>query len=365
MIGALQRGLDRLRGTGAASVTVPSMDGALRPNTLLETATVLAGITAPDNLASDGSHIYLSSGGSLLRLTPQQSEAQEVGQFAAPIACLAGHASGLLAVGLDDGRLLLRGGAQDGRAFTALAGEPLRCPTALAFADPQTLFVCLGSRSTAPLAWKRDLMERNASGSVWRLDLASGAATCLGERLAYPCGVSPGPAGEVVVAEAWRHRLIALAAGRAPRVVIGDLPGYPSRLAPAADGGHWLCIFAPRRQMIEFVLREPAYRQRTLRELPEDLWMAPALCSGRSFQEPLQGGAVKHLGIDKPWAPSRSYGLLVRLSAAYGPIASAHSRADGQRHGITSALTAGAHVLTTSKGGDLLLRLDTAALDGE
>jgi hypothetical protein len=48
-----------------------------------------------------------------------------------------------------------------------------------------------------------------------------------------------------------------------------DLPGYPARISPAQAGGSWLAVFAPRRQIVEFVLREPAYRKRMLQEVPE------------------------------------------------------------------------------------------------
>ena len=367
MIAMLRRRLDRLRGTGEASVTVPPMDGAFRPNNLLETAGGLLDIEAPDNLAHDGRRVCFSSGATLLSLCDgaATSPPERIDSFAAPISCLAGHPEGILAIGLESGQIEIRGGAQNGKVVSQIGGRPLHCPTALAFGDAQTLMVCLGSRSNPPQDWKRDLMERNASGSVWRLNLSTGEALCLGSDLGFPFGVSPLASGAVVVSEAWRHRLVVLDGRGAPRIVVGDLPGYPARIAPANDGGYWLCIFAPRRQMVEFVLREPEYRTRMLSEVPEPFWMAPALSSGLSFKEPLQGGAVKHLGIDKPWAPTRSYGLLVRLDAAFSPVASAHSRSDGKRHGITSALALGERVLATSKGGGHLLAVDAALLRGE
>ena len=88
-------------------------------------------------------------------------------------------------------------------------------------------------------------------------------------------------------------------------------------------------MFAPRSQLVEFVLREPAYRRRMMAEVPRPFWMAPKLRSGRSFYEPLQGGGVKHLGILKPWAPTLSCGLCVRLDRNCSSRASLHSRADG------------------------------------
>ena len=43
--------LDRMLGRGAASVTLPPMDGALRPNDLLDAASPILEVPAPDGLA--------------------------------------------------------------------------------------------------------------------------------------------------------------------------------------------------------------------------------------------------------------------------------------------------------------------------
>ena len=78
-------------------------------------------------------------------------------------------------------------------------------------------------------------------------------------------------------------------------------------------------MFAPRNRLVEFVLQEDDYRSDMLAEVPPDHWIAPALSSRRSFLEPLQCGAIKTMGVHKPWSPSRSYGLVVRLDAQYAP----------------------------------------------
>jgi hypothetical protein len=359
MIGLLRRNLDQIRGTGEASVTIPSMDGAFRPNSLLDKAEVVANVEAPDNLVHDGMRTVFSSGPALLALeeTAKTAARQPILEFDSPICALAAHPSGIVAIGLDDGRIVLRGDRYGGRTITKAGDRPLVCVTALAFADAQTLVVALGSRSNPPHSWKRDLMERNATGSVWKFDLESGSATKLADNMAYPYGIAPVSPSRVIVSEAWRHRLVSVGGGKS-EVVLGDLPGYPSRISPNGKGGYWLCLFAPRRQMVEFVLREPDFLKQMLRDVPEEFWMAPALSSGHSFEEPLQGGAVRHLGINKPWAPTRSYGMLVELNEAFSPLRSAHSRADGKRHGVTSALSVGERVLVASKGGGMTLALD-------
>ena len=51
--------LDLFRGT---AVTIPPMDGALKPNTALDDAPVALEIDAPDNLCGDGERLIFSSG---------------------------------------------------------------------------------------------------------------------------------------------------------------------------------------------------------------------------------------------------------------------------------------------------------------
>ena len=96
-------------------------------------------------------------------------------------------------------------------------------------------------------------------------------------------------------------------------------------------------------------------------EVDKAFWIAPALASGKSFHEPMQGGALKQMGVLKPWAPTRSYGLVIELSPDFVPLRSFHSRAGGRRHGITSALERNGKLYATSKGGNELVALPLQA----
>ena len=139
-------------------------------------------------------------------------------------------------------------------------------------------------------------------------------------------------------------------AARRSAPVLENLPAYPSRLSQGADGAVWLALFAPRSQLVEFVLREEGYRRRMIDTIDPDFWVAPCLRSGRSPLEPTQQGGVRQLGVLKPWSPSRSCGLVARLDAAYRPTASFHSRANGRRHGVTSCLAHKGRLYFTAKG---------------
>src|SRR4029078_2007302 len=96
-----------------------------------------------------------------------------------------------------------------------------------------------GSLEHAADDWRRDLMTLGRSGRLLELQPADGAARVLASGLAYAFG-SCAAGREVWVSESWSHRVRACAEGRRGRAVTDALPGYPSRLAPAAGGGFWL-----------------------------------------------------------------------------------------------------------------------------
>ncbi|BCH33323.1 NHL repeat containing protein [Mesorhizobium sp. L-8-10] len=359
MIGAVRRIWDNFRGSGEAAVTVPPMDGALRPNRTLEEAVALLAAEAPDNLVFDGTRGYFSSGGVVLALDVSNGQASELYRFDRTVTALGAGVDGALAIGLDDGRVLLRGGAHDGKVIDSLSGRPLVCTTALLFASAGELTVAQGSASRPAREWKHDLMLCGATGWVARVDLASGKASLIGDRMSWPYGLAAAQNGAIAVCESWRHRIVLFDRDGGPaRLVLEDLPGYPARLAPASGGGYWLSVFAPRNQLIEFVQREPEFLRRMMADIEPDYWAAPALKASSTFLEPLQGGAQKHLGMLKPWAPTRSYGLVVRLDRDFRPTGSFHSRADGTRHGIASCVEAGGRLLAASLGGGAIVALD-------
>ena len=67
MISAFRTFADRLLGRGDATITVPSFDGALKPNQILEKAETIAQFEAPEDLATDGNALYVADGTAILR----------------------------------------------------------------------------------------------------------------------------------------------------------------------------------------------------------------------------------------------------------------------------------------------------------
>jgi len=193
-------------------------------------------------------------------------------------------------------------------AAVTFSDPAMHAINALAPGPGKTLVATDGSTARPYGQWVHDLMERGRSGRVLVLDLASGSIRTAASGLRYAFGVCAA-GSELFVSESWRHRVIALSADGSPRTVLEHLPVYPSRLSPASSGGFWLTAFAARTQLVEFVLRESAYRRRMMAEIDPEYWIAPKLKSGQSFLEPMQGAHIKTMGVVKPWAPPRSYGL--------------------------------------------------------
>ena len=338
------------------ALSVPPMDGVYKPNNRLETAERVLDVPEIDNLAVDGEALYCSSGDALIRLDPRGGKADTVRRFDGGITMLAISNSGRIAVGVEGAGLALLNGAGEA-AWLDLPEDCRSCITAGLFRGEDDLVLAIGSRKHGWSDWKRDLMSHGASGAVAATNLSTGKFEVLRDGLAFPYGLGTGPDGRLIVSESWRHRIVSLAFdGKGPQPLLSELPAYPTRIARTA-GGYWLACFAPRRQLTEFVLQEDDYRREMMATIPPDDWIGPDFADGSSEEQPLQAGSVRQMGIMKPWAPSRSYGLVVRLDAKLAPTASLHSRADGTIHGIASLAEVGGDLYAASRGAGVLVRL--------
>lgn len=361
MITAVREFANRILGRGDATITVPSFDGALKPNQLLEQAETLLECEAPEDLAVDGGSLLIADGRRLLRLAA--SSATTVRTFERPISALAVLPSRGLAVALGGAEVRVYDDIAARSPSSTFTGG-LCVVNALAAAPDGTLVATDGSSLRGVHDWACDLMELGDTGRVFRLDPKTGSMRQIAGRLHYAFGATTS-GSDVLVSESWRHRLVSIAPDGTRKVLLGRLPVYPSRLSPARGGGFWLTAFTARTQLVEFVLREPAYRRRMIAEIDPEFWVVPRLNSGNSFKEPLQGAHIKTMGVMKPWAPPRSYGLVIRLGADGSPRYSLHSRADGVNHGIVAATELGGGLVMIAKGPGRVLRLPLAVADEE
>ena len=347
MIAVVREFANRILGRGEATITVPSFDGALKPNQWLETAETVLECAEPEDLASDGNNLYVADGRRLLRLDGQA--ATELRSFERPISALCALPGGGLAVALGGREVRIYSNPAANDPTATFADAAFNAVNALTLTADGALIATDGSTTCGVDDWTRDLMELNRGGQVFRLDPKTRSVTQLVTKLGYAFGACA--SGEsVLVSESWRHRLISIARDGSTRVVLRHLPAYPSRLSKASGGGFWLTAFTARTQLVEFVLREPAYRRRMMAEVEPAYWIVPRLTSGNSFKEPLQGAHVKTMGVIKPWAPPRSYGLVIRLKANGEPLFSLHSRVDGENHGIVAAVEFKGDLVLIAKG---------------
>lgn len=343
---------------------IPSMDGALSPNSKLDACRPIGEpVPQADCVAvgGDGS-IYVSGGRQVLRLSGQGfSSRSVVAEFADNAGGLAVHPDGRLLVCVSGRGLAAVDSAGRQAWLTQAEDRPLHCLTDVAATADGTIFLSEGSSRNRPEEWCRDLMEKNSLGRLIACGPNFEAPTILLRDLHYPHGLTLSADGRHLwFTESWSHRVRrAPRQGRgigAPETVIRNLPGYPARLRPAAAGGYWLSVFALRTHLIEFVLREDDYRQDMMQTIPQGFWIAPALAASGHCLEPMQSGSLKALGIQKPWSPPRSYGLLLRIDEEGDVVESLHSRVGGLYHGITAACDTAQGLVIVSKGhGRVLL----------
>jgi len=342
---------------------IPSMDGAFSPNQELDRAAPIGEpLEGADAVAEapDGA-LFVSAGKTIWRLSGDGY--RDRAKFAAFDSNV-----GALAFDRSNERLLVctaRGLAvldREGRTTSTLEeaeGEPLRCLTAVAAAPHGGIFLSQGSSNHEAEDWRVALMELDATGRIVVCGPTLEDARTLTRALSYPAGLA--------VIDSWlwftesfahrlsRTRITHPATAAAPEIVIKNLPGYPSRLSGSAKGDLWLSLFALRTHLVEFVLCEDDFRLEMMRTVPQPYWVAPALSSGKDCLEPLQVGGLRALGVEKPWAPPRSYGLAARLDEDGEVVETLHSRVGGKHHGVTAAIETSQGVILVSKGSGRVL----------
>lgn len=346
---------DKLLGRGDAAISIPTLDGACKPNRILEDAKVVGSFDAPEDLATDGESVYVSDGARILRF--EQGRFVEHLRLDATITALACLPGGGFAAALDGRKVKVFGGAHDGAEWSTAAGRAFVSVNAISAPNEGRLLVTEGSATRPYEQWCFDMMELGTTGRLLELRVDQpGQARELrnGMRYAFGCVQAR---DAIWIAETWKNRLVRADAKPKDPAVVDWLPGYPCRMTPAPDGGFWLCAFAGRTHLIEFVLREPAFRKRMINEVDPRYWIAPALSSGDDFLEPLQGAHVKTRGILKPYAPPRSYGLVIKLDASGQPVSSFQSRLDGKHHGAVAAVECLDVLYVLAKGPKRVLQI--------
>lgn len=355
---------------GGGQHEIPPLDGALSPNDRLDAAVPIGDpLPGVDDVVADAEGaVYASAGRRVLKLSGADfAQRAVVAEFEGDAGGLAVHPDGRVLVCVAGrGLAAIAPGNTPPRFLETAGGQRLVGLTSVAVAPDGRIFAAEGSAGRTPDQWRHDLMEKRSNGRLIVASPGLDQADVLLGGLAYPSGVAVAADGNSLwFTESWAHRIGRLPLARdgiaRPEIVVPNMAGYPARLHPDGHGGFLLALFARRTHLVEFVLKEDDFREEMMATMKPDYWVAPALAGGADCLEPMQIGQVKALGIQKPWAPPRSYGLLVHLDGDGEATDSLHSRAGGRFHGITGACATPQGVVIAAKGTGCLL-LDRGGL---
>lgn len=349
---------------------IRTLDGPWKQNELLgDCAMVDRTLEHPDDVVVDADgKPWVSAGNRIYRIggswfSPVRSTVHKVGGRA---GAMCRHPDGSLIVAIAGAGVEIIAADGSRRSVVSSDTGPLNCITAIAVNGRGEVFLTDGSTQFGPEQWVEDLMRSGATGRLLKLDWRTGDVRTLGSKLAWPFGVCVVDEDSLLVSESWKHRLLLYTndgSTRSPATALSNLPGYPSRIQPAHDGGYWLALFALRNPLVEFVLREKEFLKAMIETVPSRYWVAPAMATGDDYREALQLGAIKQVGMKKPFSPPYSYGLVARLDGQFQPVKSLHSRADGKRHGITGIASPNRNSLyVLSAGNGKLVHADAEVL---
>ncbi|MDC3108313.1 hypothetical protein OA416_03875 [Paracoccaceae bacterium] len=353
MFNFLKDRIDYLFGRGKHSIFVPVMDGALKPNEYLDSIKIIHKQEDVDNLTLNKGTTFFSAKSSVFSISNSEKP-KKVISFSDEITAMAVNASGSkLAVSLNDDNIIIL----VLKTLKEVYRFQEKCVTSMCFNNDALIFTT-GSQKFSTAQWQHDLLSNGCSGTVCVNELNGSKKRVLIKELSWPTGITFTGETTFCISEAWMHRISFYELGADQTSAskldkeISKLPAYPGKSFFNISNQELLvCFFAPRNQLVEFILTEEEYKTRMMAEIDPSLWVAPTYRSGKHIREPLQQSGIKTMGYLKPWAPAFSYGLVVRFDGDLKPLASYHSRTNGNFHGTTSVIVdKGQNILVTSRG---------------
>ena len=353
MLNFVKDRIDYFFGRGKHSIFVPVMDGALKPNEFLDNVKVIHKAEEIDNLLLNQTKIFFSAKSTLFSITSTKKP-KKIKSFSSYITAMALHSSNSkIAVALANETVIILNLKTLKEEFTFKE----QCITSMCF-QRDTLIFTTGSENFSANQWQHDLLSEGSSGTVSANKLNGSETKIILSELAWPTGITFTESSTFCISESWKHRITfhklndGFTSATKLDQEISKLPAYPGKSFFNTKNKELLvCFFAPRNQLVEFILTEDEYKSRMMAEIDPSLWVAPTYRSGKHIREPLQQSGIKTMGYLKPWAPAFSYGLVVRFDEDLKPLASYHSRTNGNFHGTTSVVVdKGQNILVTSRG---------------
>lgn len=322
--------------------TIPLLERGLRPNDILDEAPLVADVPAhPGDATFVGQHLVVTAPSGITWVG--SGPTVDLDGSAGPVAALGDRA--LVAV---DGRGLVA--VDRSGSCEVVRDDPLlrQNVSALTADERGTVWACVASSRFAGTEWADALLAGDRTGSLVRVD--AGGATVVVDGLAWPAGCEVGD-GRVYVALSLEHRIEwrAIDEPGSSHPLVGPLPGYPGAIRRRGDR---LVVAMPylRNRMTELILSDGAVRDGMASSMPRETWLVPVPVSVGSVRDPLQFGQQRVMGVSKPWAPPRSYGLVIEVDSSGRVTQSWHSRHGGRRHGISGVAPAGERIVVVARG---------------
>ncbi|MEC9344120.1 MAG: hypothetical protein VYD64_09780 [Pseudomonadota bacterium] len=334
-----------------------TLEGVLGPNSRLDDADSLQA-DAPHALCVAGTgELLFSSGRTVQVLKRWSARPKQWAVFDAEVTALAADPSGMVAIGLAGGGLAVRDSA--GRpvdGWDAVTG--LHSVTDCAFASGDEIVVVDNGYGMQDDFMSVAPWDDKARGKVVSIS-RSGGSKVLASALHCPMGIAHDPSGAWIVSLFERALIVDLAG----KVRQSGYPAYPGRIR-RTDKGYVLACLARRDPLIEFLKTERAFVAEMKASMAPRHWISPRAKPEFSHDFPIEAGATRLFGEVKPWAPSFSYGLVIELDEKLMPVASAHSRANGQRHEITDALEWNGELVAVSRASGEIIKLGPGSRTG-
>ena len=327
---------------------IPPMDGGLRANDLLDEAVVLA--SGPDLdpdcvvIRRDGT-IVVSTGQTICAVTHEGLRV--LADVGGPAGTVVEH-GGRLIVSVEERGLV---SVDEAGVVTDLSQDPsvARCVTDMCVSDSD-LLVTVGSSSLGIHEWARGLLVDRSDGLLVRVS-SDGRTDTLASGLSWPSGIAVN--NEDVYVSLSRDYAIERrkkgAPDRSGTTLLRNLPAYPGRIR-VANGMLWVAAPYARNRMTEMFTDDADLVKVLLEEIDPVEWPVPRLRLDNPYRDLMQLGQLRVLGVLKPWAPPRSYGLVFVTDLRGLVRGSVHSRVDGRFHGVTGIAVADGTVVMAVRG---------------
>ena len=168
-----------------------------------------------------------------------------------------------------------------------------------------------------------DIIEGRPNGRILCYDPATGHTATLIKRFYFPNGVCVSHDGRCVLCgfHLGLPDFPSLArrtdsAGKT-EIFIDQMPGLPDNINRASDGHYWLALVGVRTPTYDLAARKAAFRQRMVKQVPTDEWLAPGLNHGCVLKFDEAGNVLesfwdpdRHLALDRD-LDARAQGLPV------------------------------------------------------